>query len=308
MTWQEEASRLEDAVLDLLWSQWAAVGALASSRKRPRSVIDPEALVLASLALRARERRLWDQLAWWASEGPSLLSVQRTRNLLDAYPPPVARTVEEFAGLAYEAGDYRWKSFERREAAQPARPDKVQAGAARFIEPSTMVFRLRLGFGVGVKSDVLAFLISNAGQAFATSDLARAVGYSSRSAHRAAAELADARFVQSFGGHPAEYVVDSNAWLDLLEIRDPSPPPWRYWQQVFAFVAQLSSLRDQIEGSSDSAYVASSYLRELVLEHASAFEWNRLRMPRSDAHPGTSFLEAFGDGASTLAEWIGRET
>jgi hypothetical protein len=305
--WQEEASRLEEAALDVLWAQWAAVGASASSGKRPRSVIDPEALVLASLALRARERRLWDQLAWWAAEGSNLLSVQRTRNLLDAYPSPVARALGEFAGLAYEAGDRRWKSFDRHEPAQPARPDKVQSGSARFIEASTMMLRLRLGLGVGVKSDVLAFLISNAGGAFVISDLARAIAYSSRSVHRAAVELADARFIRSFSGHPAEYVVEGKAWLELLEVPTASPPAWRYWQQVFAFVTQLSSFRERMGSSGDSEYVASSYLRELTSQYGKALEWNRLPAPRSDMHPGTSFLEAFGEVARTLAEWMREE-
>lgn len=307
MTWQEETSRLEGTVLDVLWGQWAAVGASASSRKRPRSVIDPEALVLASLSLRTQERRLWDQLAWWASRGAGLLSVQRTRNLLGAYPQSVGPALGEFAGLAYEAGDHRWKSFERREPAQPARPDKVQGGSVRFREPSTFVFRLRLGLGVGVKADVLAFLIANKGRAFATSDLSRAIGYSSRSVHRAAVELADARFIRSLKEHPAEYLVDGEAWMDLLAVSDSSPPPWRYWQQVFAFVAQLSFLRDRLDSRNDSEYVASSYLRELISEHVSAFEWNGLSAPQSEMHPGSSFLEAFTDGASTLEDWMRRE-
>ncbi len=307
MTWHQAASHLEDAVLDVLWAQWAAVGASASSKRRPRAAIDPEALVLASLFMRTRERRLWDQLAWWASEGTTLLSVQRIRNLLDAYPASTSRALEEFAGLAYEAGDARWKSFERREPDQPTRPAKIRGGSPRFIEPSTLVFRLRLGFGVGVKSDVLAFLISNGGGAFVASDVARAVGYSSRSVHRAATELADARFIRRLGEHPAEYMVGDEAWFKLLEIRDPSPPRWRYWQQVFAFVTHLSLLRARMEDDGDSDYVVSSHLRELTSEHANAFEWNRVSAPRSDTHPGASFVKAFEEGMGTLVEWMRRE-
>src|SRR5687767_9805057 len=59
------AAHLRDATLDVIWRQWAALGGSAASRARAHAVVDPEALVLASLAFVSEEPRLADVLHDW---------------------------------------------------------------------------------------------------------------------------------------------------------------------------------------------------------------------------------------------------
>ena len=57
------ACRLREAVLDVLWRQWRAVGAQAVAGERAHSVVDPEALILTSLTLMREELRFADEHA-----------------------------------------------------------------------------------------------------------------------------------------------------------------------------------------------------------------------------------------------------
>jgi hypothetical protein len=75
----EIASVARAAAADAVWRQWGALGApVAGANSAPRSVIDPEALLLLSASIRSSERRLDDVLGWWAAAGSTLLSVQRS--------------------------------------------------------------------------------------------------------------------------------------------------------------------------------------------------------------------------------------
>src|SRR3972149_8124511 len=77
---------LEESVIEAIWIQWRSLGSLIDSDRLARTMVDPEALLLVSLTLRHRERRLWDVLASWAKKGSKLFSLQRVKNLLDRFP------------------------------------------------------------------------------------------------------------------------------------------------------------------------------------------------------------------------------
>ena len=58
--------RLREAVLDLLWEQWGALGAAGLSlAKKVPFVVDPEALLLATMRFGAGEARLTDEVLDW---------------------------------------------------------------------------------------------------------------------------------------------------------------------------------------------------------------------------------------------------
>jgi peptidylprolyl isomerase len=72
-----------EAAVSIAWAHWGSLapGAITSGEERTRSIVDPEALVLLSLAVREHEARLTDLLAGWARSGSALLSVQRLKTL-----------------------------------------------------------------------------------------------------------------------------------------------------------------------------------------------------------------------------------
>src|SRR5688572_23827424 len=95
------ASRAVACATEVCWRQWRSLAAagMPIGKRLVASIIDPEALVLLSLAVRQHERRLDDQLLWWAALGTSLTSLQRMRTLLADFPKRMQGELASFAAL-----------------------------------------------------------------------------------------------------------------------------------------------------------------------------------------------------------------
>lgn len=276
-----------DTALDAVWRQWSALGASVGG-PRPRTILDPEALVLASLALVPYERRLGDVLLWWASVGAPLLSVQRVRSLSKGSAEPVTTDgLGAFAASAVEAGDRRWKRLAGPEGLD-ARPGK---GAARpdLSDPSALVLRLRAAFGVSAKADLFAVLLGNE-RPQTVRDLAEASGYSTVAVRVALGEMVLARVAESTGASPATYrVADAARWSGLLA--GGPRPRWGYWAETLGVLLAASEWGRGAEAWSD--YVASSKARDLAERHARALRVAAPEAPRLDGHRGEAALAPF---------------
>lgn len=281
------ASLLTDATVDVLWRQWAAVGASASTPAAARALVDPEALVLASLAFGDVERRLRDVLGDWVATNADLLSVQRTRNLMGGYPESMKESIDWIAGVALrEAKDSRWRSLVGSHSATSEstslprrRKNKVRARRVTFTTPATLWLKLRLGLGVGVKADVLAYLVCQDAEMGATvRALEERLGYTNGATRRALDDLSEAGMVRTTPERGAVYWLDGTAWMAVLEIRDHRPS-WRGWHNRFRFangIQQLASANphdahDAREFPSD--YILTSRIRTQLEATMGMFAW-----------------------------------
>jgi len=297
-----------ESAIDSAWVQWRSLGSLITAPKPARSMVDPEALVLASLTLRDHERRLWDVLASWAVTGSRLLSVQRIKNLASKYPGRTSDRLAEFARIALlEGGDHRWRNLAGAESGPRPRTQELRSLGAKGWDPAALVLRLRLGIGVGLKADLVAFLLSQRG-AWATSRvIAEATGYSVYAIRRTADKMAEARFVESTANKPLEYRADRSAWRAVLGLEE-DVLPWRYWFQAYAFVADLVALSEEGKLEAATKYLLSSRLRDLAEKHEDALRLNRILSPEPRQFTGEEYLAAFVQVAEGLASWMSEGT
>lgn len=297
------AESLIESAKRAVWQQWQAVGAMVSGTRRAKAIVDPEALILLSLGLRDYERRLWDMLTWWAAVGANLLSVQRIKNLAVKYPEPIQLRLAEFARLAHETGgDFRWRSLARSSAESTTRMHRKRETQPELIEPAALMLRLRMGIGVGIKADVLSFLLGIGGAWASVKDISEATYYSNRAVRRAADDLIVARLVHSKAETPTQYRVSPNPWAQLLQMQEPLPS-WRFWQPVFAFVAHFSKCLEE-EKFKEGSYLASTQARDLFEHHRSAFSWNQISVPDPKDFRGSEYLDGFQDTVLKLADWL----
>ncbi|MBA3558889.1 MAG: hypothetical protein H0W30_09845 [Gemmatimonadaceae bacterium] len=236
------AETLRTAALTVLWRQWRAVGGQTATRGAAQAIVDPEALVLQSLAMTENEPRLADILHDWTLLNSDLLSVQRLKNLAPAY---TKETAERLAWLArvvtVEVKDLRWRSLcaddpVNRSAAgsdPEIRTNKRRAIRVRPEAPATLALRLRLGFGVGAKADVLTFLIGTSGDGATVREIAGATGYTVAAVRRAAEDMAAAALLHVTAEQPVKFRADSDAWGEVLGVAG-EVPPWGHWQARFA--------------------------------------------------------------------------
>jgi hypothetical protein len=277
------ASDLKRSAIEVAWRQWRALDANASSagaRKPLQSLVDPEALLLFSLLMRDEEPRFDEVLPAWVASNSGLISIQRIKNLIADYSPEsqaiISPSLARIARVAVEDGkDFRWKSLltqkrvgsELQLAQQPA---INRSSVARLVDPVALLLRLRFGIGVGVKADLICFLLSTSDEWMTVRRIAYATGYTAAGVRRAADDLAAARFLRSNDQQPAAYRTDRQAWQQLLRL-DSAAPTWQNWRYRFAFVAAVDAWTKHAEGNPLSSYAFSVRGRKLIDEYREVF-------------------------------------
>jgi hypothetical protein len=81
-------------------------------------------------------------------------------------------------------------------------------------------------------------------------------------------------------------------------------PPWRFWYQTYAFVADLVWKAQERELEAPSPYLLSSRLRDLAEKHQDALRLNRIHSPEPSQFIGDEYLVAFEEIAESLARWM----
>lgn len=257
---------LSDALLNLLWRQWHEIGAPAARQKSaaPQSIIDPEALVLCSLAMVQREPRLGDALVSWCATNSEHLSVQRMKNLARDYPAEVRALLPGLAHVMVKAGkDLRWRSIAGAMSAVPAvlaqRVPK-QSTAVPLDRPSAFFLRMRAVFGLGLRADIIVFLLrkrdpqdySSAGE------IARALGYNRTAIKRTLDTLEAAGALSTTGGADPGFAIGWSRIYERLSKDIDRLPHWKYAHQTFLWAIALLGGRDDLA-------TGPEYLRDLAM-------------------------------------------
>ncbi|MCC6929820.1 MAG: hypothetical protein IT359_12640 [Gemmatimonadaceae bacterium] len=264
-------------------------------------MIDPEALLLISLVLVDEERRLADLIQDWGVRNSDLLSVQRTKNLAALYPEHVhdafVPSLRWFARVSSETGkDLRWSALanEGRDERMPAlasesgratsrdsaddtapasvrrSPGKSRATRANLTSAPMLIFRLRLGLGVGTKADLIAYLLGSDEAWHTVRDIATATGYTVAATRRAVDDLAAARMIESREGQPARYRANVAAWAPLLAL-DRRPPQWGSWHERYVFTAAFLAWERSARERPLSDYAFGVHGRDLLETYRPAF-------------------------------------
>lgn len=175
---------LRERLAALLWDQWVALGVAGHpSGRRVPFVIDPEALLLATLRFGTLEPRLAGEVADWLAGCGEIISLQRLRNVQVAWPIAPADALAGLGGFMEGEGFRHWKVLRRTDAARSFAAEGFEArGLARPPdprEPAAFVSRLRRVFGVNARPEVLAWLLTH--RAGHPAGIARETGWFSKS-------------------------------------------------------------------------------------------------------------------------------
>ncbi len=302
--------------INACWRQWAALGALVTTvARRPAcAIIDPEALLLLSAAFHKQERRLEDLMKWWAAVGSIYISVPRLRAILRHFPVNTESGIAVFAQAAVKSGDRRWRGFDRLpELKQSRRLKGIEKPT--LTEPAALLLRLRAGFGVSIRSDILALLLGMRGSIATVKQMADALSYSRMAIYKAAQEMARSRLIEETSGRPVGYFAHVQPWRKLLKLdasseseslitEDLGVPAWRFWPQLFAFLSHVSRWTQVKVSDQRSPYLLSSQARDLYYTHKHVFVLNGILAPEAEAYKGEQYLEAFRLTLTVVSEWL----
>lgn len=292
---------LHDAFVSCVWSQWMLLGGTADAARPGGAVppIDPEALLLASLVLLEAEPRLADVLHGWLRANSALVSVQRFRNLAPHYaglaaPEGAARLAWLAQVARVDAKDARWRGFPMPAAASILRApsararEKAPPPVLRPSAPHQLLLRVRLGFGVSIKADVITYLLEQGADWRTIREIAAALTYTVAPVRRALEDLANAAFLERRTGHPVHYRADAARWRSFLGTSG-DVPRWGEWDARFRFAAEWLTWARAPRRTPFTSYVLSVEARERFARFPEVFE-------------ASAALVDGGDPMRTLAE------
>lgn len=108
-----------DAMLELCWSQWTAIG-LAGVHASTVALADPEALMLATLVFGRHDPRLFDEMLDWVHLNDKRVDLARLRRMAKDAEPVTRRLVGVVGELLAKADSGRWKPVQQDQARESA--------------------------------------------------------------------------------------------------------------------------------------------------------------------------------------------
>ena len=159
--------RLHAALRNFLWDQWVALGLAGHATGAPVPfVIDPEALLLATLRFSMDEARFCGEVLDWLTRNGTLLSVQRMKNLdlsMRVAPPESAWALAAFMN---KTGYRNWKTLGAR--VSPVAKLEFSESTGRGMSqapdssrPEAFLLRMRMLFGVNARAEVITWLLTH---------------------------------------------------------------------------------------------------------------------------------------------------
>jgi hypothetical protein len=208
-------------LLDFTWRQWAQAGVSANIEGLDRWAIDPEALILFTIAVARRDPRLFDETLDWLATNRHLLSMQRLRNLSRRFPLD-ARLVEAVIAWAgnpipsHAPNDQNPPSeqvpvFSRDVISFIREPDpdfaehgyirprvvrSGKSGEPDVKMPANFAFQLRNLFGPGSRSEVVRILLTFTDGPLDAARISDEAGFAKRNIN------------EGYSGHPVEVQAD----------------------------------------------------------------------------------------------------
>jgi len=267
--------RFRELALDFLWRQWSALGVAGHARAVGHSILDPEALLLATTRL-GLEPRLFDEVLDWLNVNGALINLQRLQNLA---PRIGERSVINAvaAHLAKRTVHSKWKTLLR--TATPAsnlrplfpevpargQPDELFARHGwlrgpltlrRLSQPpdphraSNLLIKLRGLFGMQARAEVMAYLL--ACESGHPREMATRLGYFPRTLQTTLNDMAGSGHVLARReGHEKRFWIRRDEWRFLMTWSPSGSqgtaefPRWVDWAAFFAAIESLWRFLDR---------------------------------------------------------------
>jgi len=283
--------RLNAALLDFAWDEWAQMGVLATPGRRSPWAQDPEALLLLTLELARDDPRLFDEVLDWLGHNEPVVSTRRLRSLCEDCDDErlVSATLNWVAGRRGRQpprppapGDrapeplFRGLSAPVRSADAAflahglLRPEAIPSGKSRDPDltlPINFAFRLRHLLGVSARAETVRFLLTSDVQSASVAAVASSGGYAKRNVQEALRGLHAAGAVSVIAvGAERRYRTDRAVWAHLLGSDASDLPIHRDWPQLLGALRRMLRWLARPELARFSEYLLASQARDLLDE------------------------------------------
>lgn len=294
---------LVKGTLNIIYKQWATLNANVTAAPCRGSVVDPEALVVATSAFGRYDARIFDEAMDWSIFNHNMLKPWRLKRIAVEFGGETTRclaAVFDFIGRKNEEDLFpgviqigekaldqvlveplffsEQKMFEagKREPDQVFLHWKLKRGTPRIRmhsgspdmrNPGNLMIRLRSYYGTGAKADVVTYLLT--GKGGSSKEIASKIKYNQKSVYDALEQLVGADMAYKRGGvGNAYYWVDPHDIAASLGLKDKRPV-FFVWADIYrAIYRVLEDVRSNDEKWS-SPFFSAERAKNLAVEVAS---------------------------------------
>lgn len=233
-----------DECVALAWGGWVELGVSGWGATHGSWAVDPEPLIVFTAWLGDRDARLLDEATDWCVRYASRLSKVRLKNLVKAQPEEVQRSFGEFAATVTQHSGVSWP------LATTSRRYRVTGKSTLppLDRPSLAWLRLRAVFGLGARTEVLRYFLTNPMATASVAGLAQWTGYAKRNVAEACEALHEAGELRAKTiGNRFAYSMERGA---LVRGFTGLPPVRPYWPAVCDVARELAELESETQQSS----------------------------------------------------------
>jgi hypothetical protein len=237
------ATRVLEASLDLLWSQWSTLGVPGVRAGDASVVASPVDLVLFTPGiLEDRDARLAALVqAWCAAHGDRVFGARELAARREALPEPARDAFDAWTAVLRAVEPGPWPAHPARAPGPPIGDRPVPLRADR---PGAVQLRARSLFGVGVRADLACALLEADAKArvLSSPDVAH-LGHTPRAVQLTLAALEAAGVVRAQKqGRTYTYALPQpGALADLLDARGLTWVPWHHALRVTFHLVALAA-------------------------------------------------------------------
>lgn len=284
----------------LAWGAWVELGVSGWTETHSDWAIDPEPLIVFTAFLGDEDARLRDEATDWCVRNWRYVSKTRLKNLVREQPPAVrgafgafAATVGEHAGVVwpYSTDPRRFKVTGR-------------SSAPQLDKPSMVWLRLRAMFGIGARTEILRYFLSQEDGRSSAASISAATNYTKRNIAEECEALAHAGVLSVRPmGNRFYYSLAKRTELEAFVGSVPAITP--NWIAMFGIARQLVVLESAAEtGTTRTLAVKARTAIDEIEEDLDELE---IDPPSSDLKGEDLWSATRSLGNETLGEWsLGR--
>ncbi len=287
-----------EGVLNFIWQQWCRMGVAGSMGQKKSWVIDPEPILAFTTEVARHDARMFDEVMDWLVSNGHWINTQRFSTLLHQDNVGNRAVAGAMASWMTEHDkSMKWRGLAQRtvsEARSPEEPlfhvamgkpggasgnedshfqryglirERVRTrGLSQSVnmkDPVNIMFKSRALFGIGIRADVMALMMSTDGSH--PRDLARTLGYNPMRVQEVLVGLAEAgvAFVRPVG-LAKHYWIDRDKWLGILTEKQAAAPRWINWRALTRGLSVIWRQVWALEEARADPYIFSSKMRSAM--------------------------------------------
>jgi hypothetical protein len=274
------------------------MGVAGSADRKDRWVIDPEPLLAFTTEVARHDARMFDEVLDWLIMNGHWINTQRFSTIARQDNIGHAAVIGAMASWMTEQDkSMKWRGLARRMIPVVQKPEVAlyqakSAGPLAVIgqpddhfqrygllrgpirtrgmtrpvnmkEPANIMFKSRAIFGIGIRADVMAYLVASEGGH--ARRIAEILGYNHMRVTEVLASMAEAGIVAVYStGRSKHYKIDRDTWSALLVPEQADVPRWTNWRSLLRGLSTIWREAWALDETRADDYVFSSKMRKAM--------------------------------------------